>query len=63
MSPPDNYDNLELDSAVLHELALIEATLATSKSGPVDQSPSKLSNSDSDHIHPTEETPGSESLF
>ncbi|KAN0128801.1 hypothetical protein V8E53_013388 [Lactarius tabidus] len=39
MNPPDSYKDLELDSAVLHKLALIEATLAASPSGLVNQSP------------------------
>lgn len=47
MSSPDSYDDVELhlDSAVLAELDLIEATLPVT-SGPVDQS---ISNPDSDH--------------
>ncbi|KAN0127819.1 hypothetical protein V8E53_014375 [Lactarius tabidus] len=59
MNLPDSYEDLELDSAVLHELALIEATLlAASLSGPVDQSPS---NPDADHV--PSKTPNFESPF
>jgi hypothetical protein len=66
MSSPDSYGGLELDSAVLDELARVEATLpvtAPMMSGPVDQSPSNISNPDSDHpdadhhIHPAPAPP------